>query len=212
MSGSGLSEASAVTVGGAAARFSHSKGRLEVTVPPGAGPAPIRVRVGNRLSPPTDAATFTYAARTATAPATPPRPPVAPTVELSAAKLAPGGTLSVSVRSTTAAPFEIAAALQLTGDRAHIAGAAKLQIIGAGRARGRFAGSGTRSVRLKLSAQALRRIKSAARRARGLRSACGLRSAAVRRRSGSGATACVLAEAWRAAQAVKTIVDERDPA
>ena len=163
MSGSGLSEASAVTVGGAAARFSHSKGRLEVTVPPGAGPAPIRVRVGNRLSPPTDAATFTYAARTATAPATPPRPPVAPTVELSAAKLAPGGTLSVSVRSTTAAPFEIAAALQLTGDRAHIAGAAKLQIIGAGRARGRFAGSGTRSVRLKLSAQALRRIKSAAR-------------------------------------------------
>ena len=36
ITGSGLSEASTVTVGGAAARFTYVKGRLRVTVPPGA--------------------------------------------------------------------------------------------------------------------------------------------------------------------------------
>ena len=86
---------------------------------------------------PTDATTFTYTTSALATPA-PPAAAAAPTVDLGSATLAKDGSLTISVRSTTAAPFDLAAALPLAGTRAQISasGRAKLVIHKAGTAKG----------------------------------------------------------------------------
>jgi len=168
LAGEGLSAVRSVTVGGRLAKFTHlaHSGRLlKVTVPAGAGRAPVVVTTASGRSVVTDAATFTYTTTVATAAPPPPATWRAPTMTLGTASLS-GSTLTVAVSSTSAAPFDLAAALPLSGRRARIAAlrAARLRIPSAGRSRGRFTRSGTRRVRLRLSAAARTEIMRAGRR------------------------------------------------
>jgi virginiamycin B lyase len=156
--GERLSGARAVTIGGRAATFKRSGSGLSVTVPAGAGAAPVVVTTAAGRSPATDAATFSFATAAVPAPAAPPVT-AAPTVTLGSASLAADGTLTVSVRTTAAVPFDLAAALSLSGKRATISSAAaKLTLPRAGTAKGHFTRTGGARVRLHLSASARRAI------------------------------------------------------
>ncbi len=165
VAGDGLTRASAVRVGGRTAAFKRSGGRLAVTVPAGAGAAPVVVTTPSGRSVPTDAATFSY---TTSAVPVPSPPPVvaAPTVDLGSATLAGDGTLTVAVRTTAAVPFDLAAALPLNGRRGRISAraSAKLRIPRAGTAKGRFVRTGRTRVRVRLSNAARRSIARAGRR------------------------------------------------
>jgi hypothetical protein len=163
--GEGLSKATGVTVGGAKATFRATAGGLTVTAPAGIGAAPVIVTTAAGRSAPTDAATFSYATSAASLPAPPPAV-AAPTVGLGSASLAGDGTLTVSVNTTAAVPFDLAAALPLTGTRGRIAasGRSKFAIPRAGTAKGRFSRTGAARVRLRLSAAARRAIARAGRR------------------------------------------------
>ncbi len=158
--GKGLTGATAVTVGGRAATFRRAGAGLSVTVPAGAGAAPVVVTTRAGRSPATDAATFSFTTGAVPAPAPPPVT-AAPTVTLGAAALAADGTLTVSVRTTAAVPFDLAAALPLSGKRATISAttAARLKLPKAGTAKGRFARTGATRVRLHLSTTARRAIR-----------------------------------------------------
>ncbi len=156
--GDGLSRATAVTVGGRAATFKHSGSGLSVTAPSGTGAAPVVVTTAAGRSPATDAATFSFTGAAVPAPTAPPVT-TAPTVTLGAASLAADGTLTVSVRTTAAAPFDVAAALPVAGRRATIATvSAKLALPRAGTAKGRFVRTGGSRVRVRLSAATRRAI------------------------------------------------------
>ncbi len=161
--GKGLAAATRVTVGGTAASFRKAADGLDVTIPPGSGAAPVVVATNTAHTVPTDAATFSYA--TAATGGTPSPPAVkAATVALGAAALDATGTLTVTVRTSAAAPFDLAAALPVSGTRARIAASAasaKLAIPKAGKSRGRFVRAGTTRVRLRLSASARRAIARA---------------------------------------------------
>lgn len=163
--GEGLLGVTGVRVGGTRASFRRASGGVDVTIPPGAGAAPIVVSTGTARTVPTAASTFSYT--TAAAP-TPPAPPAAtaPTVTLGSATLDANGGLTVTVRASVPAPFDVAAALAVTGSRARIAaaGAGKLRIPKAGTSKGRFVRAGTTRVRLRLSAAARRTIARAGRR------------------------------------------------
>ncbi len=164
VTGTGLGGASAVTVGGLKAAFKATARGLDVTIPAGAGAAPLRVSARGATSPPTDAATFTYATAGASQPAPPAQPAAAPTVDLGSARLSPDGTLTVSVATSVAAPFDIVAGLPLSGKRARIAGRPKLTIPRAGKAKGRFTRAGRTSVRVHLGRSALRTVRRGGRR------------------------------------------------
>ena len=165
VTGAGLTSATAVTVGGASASFRAAGDGLAVTAPPGTGAAPVVVTTRAGRSVPTDATTFSYTTSAVTTPA-PPAAVTAPTVDLGTVSLARDGTLTVSVRTTTAAPFDLAAALPLTGVRARISATdrAKLVIRKAGSVTGRFTRTGPASLRLRLSAAARRAIARGGRR------------------------------------------------
>lgn len=163
--GEGLKGAKSVTVGGKAASFrALGGGRLEVTIPPGSGAAPLIVTAGRDTSPPTDAATFSYSTAPGPAPPAGAAPKSAPTVILGGAKLADDGALTISVQTTTAAPFDLVAALPLSGAKARIAGRRKLEIRRAGKAKGRFQRAGRSRVRLRLGRSALRAVRRGGRR------------------------------------------------
>lgn len=164
--GKGLLGVAGVRVGGTKARFKQTASGVDVTIPPGAGAAPVVVSTGTAHSVPTDAATFSYA--TAAAP-NPPAPPAqaAPTVTLGPAALDSTGDLTITVRASVPAPFDVAAALAVTGTRARIASAAKagkLHLPKAGTSKGRFVRAGATRVTLRLSATARRAIARAGRR------------------------------------------------
>lgn len=163
LSGAGIKGASRVLVRGVSADFAGRGGDLEVTMPPGAGAAPIQVVRGGRTSPATDAATFTYTTG-AGAPAIPVTAPVLPTISLGRATLAADGNVTVPVRTTTAAPYDLTAALDLSGTRARIAAArGKLKLPRAGHATGRLVRAGAKRLRLKLTPTALRAVRRGAR-------------------------------------------------
>lgn len=183
VTGVGLSRATGVTVGGARAAFRPVAGGLDVTAPAGSGAAPVLVSAGPRRSPPTAAATFSYATA-APAVTAPPPSSAAPTVTLGAVSLAADGTLSVAAHTTASVPFDLTAALPAAGVRGRItasAAASRLVIRRAGTAEGRFVRTGTTRLRLRLSAAARRVIARAGR--RGTRLEVG-----VRLRLGGGQT------------------------
>ncbi len=177
--GKGLAAATRVTVGGTGASFRKAADGLDVTIPPGAGAAPVVVSTNTARTVPTDATTFSYA--TAATGGTPSPPAVkAATVALGAAALDATGTLTVTVRTSAAAPFDVAAALPVSGTRARIA-SAKLAIPKAGTSKGRFVRAGATRVRLRLSASARRAIARAGHRGASL-------EVGVRLRLGPGQT------------------------
>ena len=164
VTGHALGGVRSVSVGDVNAAFTAgSASSLRVTMPPGAGAAPIRVRTAAGTSPPTDASTFSYST-TAGAPSPSAAPPPAPTVTVSAPSLSTTGTLTVSISATRPGAFEVAAALPVSGTKAHVARATKLRIPRAGTAKGTLTSTGTKKVRLKLNATTVRALRRAGRR------------------------------------------------
>ena len=158
VTGAGLAGATRVLVAGAAVPFTAAGSGLDVTLPAGAGGAAIQVERGGRRSPPTDAATFTFTTSGAALPV--PVTATLPTVALGRATLGTGDRVTVTVQTTSPAPYDVAAALDVAGTGARIAAArGTLRIPRAGHTTGRLVRRGATRVRLRLTPAALRAVR-----------------------------------------------------